>query len=140
MATLWAAYQRGTWADLLPQGLGPISFRPAVEDLIAACQHEWMLEANRQPVGLVLAREMCAGRVIEAQVDWFAWTTPRQKLEAIAAFFREATKHFQVFVFSEESSRGFWLRFCRYRLLRNGCTVVNHYGPGEHGYFFYTAV
>lgn len=139
IATLWAAYQRGAWADLLAQGLGPISFRPAIEELIALGQHEWLLEANRIPVGLVLARELCAGRSIEAQVDWFAWASPRQKLEGVAAFFREATKHFQVLVFSKEDSRDFWQRFCRYRLLRNGCTVVNHHGPGEHAYFFYTA-
>ncbi len=123
----------------MPAGLGPQSFRPAIEALVGSVDHEWVLESNRELAGVVLAREVCAGRSIEAQVDWFPWATPRQKLEAIGGFFREATKHFQVFVVSRPEHRAFWLRFCRYRLLRNGCTVVNHFGPGEHAYFFYTA-
>lgn len=139
LATFWAAYSLGAWADLLPEGLGPASFRPAIETLIGSCDHEWVLESNRSIVGLALARELCAGRAIEVQVDWFQWASTRHKMEAAAGFFREATKHFQVFVFSAEDSKRFWLRLCRYRLLRNGCTVVNHFGPGEHGYFFYTA-
>lgn len=139
MAFLWSAYELGAWADLLPRGLGPITFRPAIEDLIGAAHHDWILELQTTPIGLVLAREICAGRAIEAQVDWFDWTTTRQKLEGIAGFLREATKHFQVFVFCAESDQAFWLRFCRYRLLRNGCKVLNHLGQGEHAYFFYTA-
>ena len=139
MSFLYAAYELGAWADLLPRGLGPTSFRPAIEDLIGSTHLDWIIESKMTPIGLVLAREICAGRAIEAQVDWFDWATPRQKMEGIAAFFREATKHFQVLVFCTEADQRFWLRFCRYRLLRNGCKVLNHFGPGEHAYFFYTA-
>ena len=139
MASLWAAYQQGSWADLLPNGLGPISFRPAIEQLIGSVDHEWILESNRELAGLLLAREVCAGRAVEAQVDWFPWATPRARVEAVAAGIKEVTKHFQVLVFSAGAHRAFWLRFCRYRLLRNGCTILNHFGPGEHAYFFYTA-
>ena len=139
MPTLWAAYSQGGWRDVLVEGLGPQAFKSALEELVASVNHEWILEANREIVGLAMANEVCAGRAIEVQVDWFPWATTRHKMEAAAGFFREATKHFQVFIFSAEPSRGFWLRFCRYRLLRNGCTVVNHFGPGDHGYYFYTA-
>jgi hypothetical protein len=139
MAVLWSGYQLGSWTDLLPKGLGPISFRPAIEQLIGSVDHEWIIENSRDVIGLVLAREVCAGRAVEAQVDWFEWSTARQRLEGVAAALKEMTKHFQVLVFSTESDKPFWLRFCRYRLLRNGCTVLNHFGPGEHAFFFYTA-
>ena len=139
MAFLWSAYELGAWSDLLPRGMGPISFRPTMETLIASASHDWIVEMHQQPIGLVLGREMCAGRAIEAQIDWFQWATTRQKIEGVAAAIKEITKHFQVFVFSEEQHKDFWLRFCRYRLLRNGCKVLNHYGPGAHAYFFYTA-
>lgn len=128
----------GGWTDLLPRGMGPLTFRPAIEELIGSAHHDWILEQGR-PIGLLLAKEVCAGRAIEAQLDWFPWTTTRQKLEGVAAALRETTKHFQVLVFCTDQDRPFWQRFCRYRLLRNGCKVLNHFAPGEHAHFFYTA-
>lgn len=118
--------------------LDPLSFKQAMTDYMSAADADW-LAVRARPIGLFLGVYMPNRRGIELQVDWLPWVSPRERMEATAAVLKEATKHFKVFIFADESGERFFQRLCRYRMLRNGCTVLNYFSQGEHAKMYYTA-
>lgn len=139
LAYFWAAYQDGSFADLLMPGLEPETFRDTfIDTFLGGAQYDWVAVSDK-PLGLFLGNPMAAGRGAEVQVDWMPWTTPRQRLEATATFLRESSKLLKIFIFSDAKSEDFFMRLTRYRMLRRGCKVLNYAGGGEHALMFYTA-
>ena len=118
--------------------LDPLSFETKIMALMGSVEYDWIIE-NDKPFGVVMGRSIAAGRGVECQVDWFPWATPRNKMEGMAIFLREISKSLKIYFFSDEESKSFWLRFCRYRMLRNGCQIVNYFSGGKHAHLFYTA-
>lgn len=134
---LYAAYKEGGFADLIMPDLPPQTFQDRIEALLGSVEYDWVLETDK-PIGLVMGRAIAAGRGVEVQVDWMPWASTRNKLEGSAVFFREISKHLKIFIFADEESEPFWRRFCQYRMLRNGCRVLNHFAGGRHAQLFYT--
>lgn len=118
--------------------LAPKDFKDAMLDYMGTVQYDWIVASDR-PLALFLGTVMGGQRGVEVQVDWMPWTTARQKLEATATFLREVSKVMKVYLFSDEASERFFFRLCRYRMLRQGCQVLNFYGGGENARLFYTA-
>lgn len=143
MRWLWAAYQMGTWRELMDEELSQRAFTERMKELIADVDQDWILEARgesgNRPVGLVLATSLASGRSIEPFVQWFPWATTRNQMEGTAAFLREVSKRFKIFVFAEEKSGDFWQKFIHYGMIRRGCKVMDHFSRGEHAMMYYTA-
>ncbi len=142
MAFLWAAYRMGLWDDHMPPDMSQPMFEARIIEMISVADFDWIVEARSgdgvRPVGLILAQAFLDGRRIEPHIDWFPWATPRNRFEGIAAYLREVGKRFKILIYIEEREQAFWERLKMYRLLRHGCKVIDHYGRGEHAYFFYT--
>lgn len=137
MGFFWAAYEDGTFSDVLVRDLTPLAFQNAMAEMIGSIHYDWVVELDR-PIGLFLGNAMAAGRGAEVQVDWMPWATPRDKLEATAVFLREVPKQLKVFIFSSQEHDAFFARLSRYRLLRNGCKVLNYFGAGKDATMYYT--
>lgn len=142
MRYLWAAYQLGAWRDLMDVNLSQDVFTDRMLEVIGSASYDWILEARgeegNRPVGLILGTSLASGRAIEPFVQWFPWATTRNQMEGTAAFLREVSRRFKVFVFAEEASSDFWARFIHYGLIRRGCKVIDHFARGEHAMMFYT--
>jgi hypothetical protein len=140
MRWLWAAYQLGMWRDLMDSGLTQPAFADRALEVIAAASYDWMLEAKGEegvrPVALILANKV--GRGLEPYVEWFPWASARNKLECTAVFLKEIAKQHKIFVFAEEKSEGFWVKFIRYGMIRRGCKVLDYFSRGEHAMLYYT--
>lgn len=117
--------------------LGPLAFQTAITELLGAVDYDWIGERER-PVGLFLGKSMAAGRGAEVQVDWMPWTSQREKLEVTGVFLREVGKRVKIFIFASAEDEDFYKRLCQYRLLRNGCTVLDHMARGTHARLYYT--
>lgn len=111
-------------------------------EIISAADHDWILEARspkgQHGVGLVLAKSFAAGRAIEPHVDWFPWATRRNKIESMAAFFRQVGKMFKIFIFSPEDETKVWGWYAKRRMLTRGGQIVDHFAVGQHARLFYT--
>jgi len=147
MRWLWAAYQMGMWREKLSGHLSQDGFEEKFYEIAGKVAHDWILEApgddGLQPVGLILAQRVVTGKnvdrsVIEPFVEWFPWATPRNQIEATAAFLKYISKEFKIFVFAEEDATNFWLLFKRYGIVRQGCKVIDYFSRGKHAMFFYT--
>ncbi len=126
----------------MPADLSPGMFQHAIIELMGAppVSYDWIVDVDK-PVALFLGNPIAAGRGVEVQADFFPWATPRQKMEATAAFLREVPRRFelQVFFFSDEANEPFFQRFCRYRMLRKAGRITNHFGGGVDGIIYHTA-
>ena len=109
---------------------------------ISSSEVDWFIDARGheglRPVGIVMANTIIPGRIIHPHVDWFPWATPRNKMEGSAAFLREVSKRYKLFIYADEESIPFWTRMTQYRILRRGCKVLEHFSMREHSMFFYT--
>lgn len=137
MGFIYAAYKEGAFDDLIMRDLPPETFAARIEALMGSVEYDWILEDDK-PFGLVLGRSIMAGRGVECQVDWFPWASPRNRIEGMAIFLREIPKQLKVMFFSDDESKPFWQRFCRYRMIRNGCQIVNYFSGGKHAHMYYT--
>lgn len=131
----------GTWREIMDAELPQKAFAEKMLEMIASCPYDWILEAKGKegirPVGLVLGQNV--GRGIEPFVEWFPWATKRNQIEAAAAFLKEISPRFKIFVFADEPEDKFWGRFVRRGMIRRGCKVVDYFSRGEHALMFYTA-
>jgi hypothetical protein len=142
MRWLWAAYKMDTWDGRLFAGMTQDTFTEDVISIITAADVAHIIEApgdrGLQPVGIVLARVFGKGRCLEPHVDWFPWSTVRNRMEGSAHYLKSVGRQFKIFLFIDQENLQFWERIHDYRLLTRGCKVIDHYGPGEHAMMFYT--
>ncbi len=147
MRWLWAAYDMGMWREQLSGGLSQNAFEEKFLELAGGVSYDWILEAQGsdglRPVGLILAQRVVTGKdvdrvVIEPFVEWFPWATPRNQIEATAAFLKYISKDLKIFVFAPEEATKFWTLFKRYGLVKQGCKVIDYFSRGEHAMLFYT--
>ena len=142
MRWLWAAYRSGMWRDVFDSGLSQMAFVERIMDFIGAAEMDWIIDARGhegiRPVGLVMGNWIMPGRILHPHVDWFPWATPRNKMEGIAAFLRETSKRYKLFVYAADEAIPFYTRMTQYRILRRGCKVLDHFSMREHSMFFYT--
>lgn len=146
---LWAAYQMGMWREKLPGHLSRVAFEKTFLELVLTdgVAYAWMIDApgndGLRPVGLILAQRVVTGEnvdqeVIEPFVEWFPWATPRNRMEATAAFLKYISGELKIFIFAAEDATKFWSHFLRRGLVRRGCKVIDYFSRGEHAMLFYT--
>ena len=148
MRWLWAAYKMGMWREQLSGHLSQEAFEEKFLELATdGVAYDWILEApgldGLQPVGLILAQRVVTGKnvdqvVIEPFVEWFPWATPRNQIEATAAFLKYISKDFKIFVFAPQDATKFWGLFKRHGLVRQACKMIDYFSRGEHAMLFYT--
>lgn len=141
MRWFWAAYQQGMWREIMDANLPQTAFAEKMLEMMSCCPYDWMVEARgeegNRPVGLILGQTV--GRGIEPFVEWFPWATVRNQMEATAAFLKEVSPKFKLFVFADEPQDKFWASFVRRGMIRRGCKVIDYFSRGEHALMFYTA-
>ena len=132
----YAAYKQGGFKDHIIADLPPLLFQDAMEQLLGSVSYDWIVDVGRLPVGLFLGKEVMAGYAAEIQVDWFPWATPRNRVEATAAFIKYASRQIKLFIYADSGSELFFTRLAtQYRMLRKGCKIT---GGGEDKMFFYS--
>ena len=147
MRWLWAAYEMGMWRETLSGHLSQNGFEERFYEIAGKAEYDWILEAQGddglQPVGLILGQRVVTGknvdrRIIEPFVEWFPWATPRNQIEATAAFLKYISKELKIFVFASEDAIRFWNLFARLGMVRRGCKVIDYFSRGEHAMLYYT--
>ena len=142
MRWLWAAYKLDTWAGRMFEGMSQEQFNDDVISIVSAADVAHIIEApcdrGMQPVGIVLGRVFGKGRCLEPHVDWFPWSTVRNRMEGAAHYLKHVGRSFKIFLFIDQENLKFWERIYDYRVIVRGCKVVDHYGPGEPAMMFYT--
>ena len=132
----------GAWREMMDDGLTTAAFRERFLEIVGAVPHDWIIEAKGntgpRPVALVLAGTVGAGRIIEPHVEWMPWATNRNKVEAVSTFLRDVGRSWKIFIFVDERNEPFWRRMVRYRILRRGCKVSDHFARGDDAWFYYT--
>ena len=135
------------WREELSGHLSQAGFEEKFLEIASKVAYDWIIEApgddGLQPVALMLGQKVMTSNetdreVIEPFVEWFPWATPRNQMEATAAFLKEASKQFKIFVFAKEDATRFWSRFVQYGLVRRGCKVFDYFSRGEHAMLYYT--
>ncbi len=146
---LWAAYQMGMWREKFSGNLSQDAFEEKFLELALTdgVSYAWMLDAQGkdglQPVGLILGQQVLTGKnvdreIIEPFVEWFPWATPRNQVEATAAFLKYISREIKIFVFAPEDAIRFWNLFVRFGMVRRGCKMIDYFSRGEHAMLYYT--
>lgn len=134
---LWVAYKRGTFA--LEQGLEQEAFIEAIAPYLQQWDSLWLIEdesrafsAGRGAVGLVGV--VTDGWTIEPHVEWFAWSSPKNILRAVVAWFQKVRhdKHVAAaLVKAEQKNEKFFTRLRKYGVLYYVGRVPNGYPSGD---------
>ncbi|MEE9158905.1 MAG: hypothetical protein V3U60_11025 [Gammaproteobacteria bacterium] len=142
MRWLWAAYQMGTWNDVLTEGLSRDEFSTTVVDLLGAVHHDWMVEVpagkGLRPIGVITAMDRFAGHGIEPHVDWFPWASTRNKLEVSVQFLLKIGHDVKIHLYIREEDQKFWHRVWQYKVIKNGCKISGCYGVGHDAIYYNT--
>lgn len=124
---------------MLLKDMPALTFGQAMDAYIGSVSFDWVVEVGQQPVALFLGNSIAAGRGAEIQVDWMPWATPRNRLEATAAFIKFASQQHKLFLYADVGDdRLFALLASRYRMLRKGCKIINYHGGGRDAMFYYS--
>ncbi len=139
---LWAAYQMGTWHDVLAEGLSQKEFHNMVAELLGALDRDWIAEiptANgMRPIALITALDRFSGHGIEPHIDWFPWASTRNKLETSVQFLLEIGRFVKIHLYIAEADAALWHRVWEYKVIKNGCKISDCYGAGKHAIYYNT--
>ena len=123
MRWLWAAYQMGTFFDLLTDELPQ---RDYAIDLIGSFDYDWILEVSTstglRPAGIVFADSRFSGNALEPHVTWFPWANARNRLECSIQFLKHVGKETKLFLYITKKDEKFWHRVWQYKVLKKGCS------------------
>jgi hypothetical protein len=141
MRWLYAAYVKGSFEDS-PDGMTPAQFDEwALAHLEASQPSEaYVLTVPRdnedRPVGLVIAFQQ--RHRIEPHVWWFAWATPRNKVECAVKFLSSMRFTNVVSIFALEEDRKFYDHLLRYGMMRPVGTFKDWHGLGKDARIYQT--
>ena len=133
---IWAAYSMGgfpTLAERFADGkMDAAEFKKELGDeLVANYDEAWTLSADSdkgpRPVGLVLGfcshwNPAFSPFMIVADMIWFPWATPRNKIETTVKFFHEVRKTTQMVEYSKREYQKFFDMVCAHGVLRRAGT------------------
>lgn len=90
---------------------------------------------GRVPVGFVTAMNPLGARLVWiADITWFKWASPRNRIESVAHLINELREDFTITEYADERephTKRFFEGFCRYGIMRRVGTVHDFYGPGN---------
>lgn len=101
------------------------------EELVQNYDEAWILTAFNQkkirPVGLVLAfsshwNPTFSPFMIVADIIWFPWATPRNKIETTVKFFSEIRKEIQMVEYAKRDQQKFFDMVCAHGVMRRAGT------------------
>lgn len=84
---------------------------------------------GERPVGVVLSR--FDEHRLHAEVLWFAWATPRNKLESAVNWINEMRRHFLFLAATTRSGSPFFRHLMKYGILDCTGKVPGWFGDGE---------
>ena len=133
---IWAAYSMGGFPSLAERFVdGEMSSAKFTkefgEELITNYDEAWTLLVKKtnglRPVGLVLAfsshwNPAFSPFMIVADMIWFPWATPRNKIETTVKFFHEVRKTMQMVEYSKREHQKFFDTVCAHGVLRRAGT------------------
>lgn len=103
----------------MPEGMKPTEFKTRTLDLIESVDLAYTLLAPTDrgeiPVGLMI----CAvnGHRLQPHVLWFAWASPRNRLESVVNFINEMRKIWNIGISVEAGDWEFFTHVCRHGIL-----------------------
>ena len=128
MKYLWAAYRMGVWNHLLEEDLTKEQFSLLIVELAETSR--LMIIENKKPLGLVSVRE--DGRVVEPHIDWFPWSTDRNKLEGAIRITLDLREIKPVLVWVTDETKQFFTHIAKYGIMRR---VGTFHGDQKYAIF-----
>lgn len=150
---LHAAYKSGAFGALFPPSMSSSEFREEAVRFLKRQQHAWIVYARmrkgreRYPVGLVIGSSN--GHRLYPHALWFPWASPRNILEGVLGFLRDATEAgYLVIIPSGRKFLPFFTKLMRYGIVRRVGVIPGWFsddeaadasgeGPGTEAMFFY---
>ena len=145
---MWAAYKEGSFPEdgRFPPGLSPTEFQTEavimLRELIqSGNEGATLLDRSGTPVGFVtvwMKHNPAEAPQFCPHVNWFAWVTPRNKLECALNFLIEMKKEALGILVIEPENWRFFEHLCKYGLLRRVGTFRGYWADGRDAAIFET--
>jgi len=95
---------------------------------------------GRIPIGSLTAMNPLGTRIVWiADILWFKWSSPRNRIESVANFINEMRDDFTVMEYADErepETKRFFENLCKYGIMRRVGTLHDLYGPGNSAAFY----
>lgn len=120
--------------DGMPTGLSTDDFKAALGMLIKESMGLWVIDADK-PIGAVFGVSGAEPHHLWAEVIWFPWATPRQRLEGALRFILDNKNEFLVMASLRETDKRFAEHVSRYGVSTRVAKVPLWFGE-EDGMIF----
>ena len=136
---LWAAYRKGMFdRSVFPEGMARSAFVERLTDALSMRDEVYVGEAQtargRIPVGVIVVNFY--GGWTLPHVDWFPWSSDRNKLEVAARFIETMRRTREVVIVTSEIDVPFYERLAKYKIVRRAGTLHAGYGEGKKAAIF----
>jgi hypothetical protein len=101
--------------------LSPAEFDLVFTELLMRYNGGWIVENDDRPLGAIFAISMGEFSVL-TDLQWWPWTTPRNKVEATVSFLNKVKNEFLLLFYSDMKSK----RFFEYVALHGIIRKVGH--------------